>query len=253
MPIIKHNLAPTTVSPFSMRDIEEQASSLVRRARAAAEQVLAAAQRDAAHLRRRAADEGRADGYRAGLAQGLAEGRTEGLQRATDEGHAAGREAGLAEVGPQLAATHAALAAAAQQLDAGRNDFEQAATAEVVRLALAVARKVTKRQAAVDPGVLAANLADAVRLAVRAADIRILVHPDQRRTIEQALPGLRMEWPSLTHVEVTDDASIAPGGCRVLTRSGGEVDARIDTQLDRIVAELLPTQGDERGTQDQGS
>jgi len=240
MPVIKHNHVPTTASPFSMRDIEEQAQSLVRQARQAAEQVLARAQREAEALRRKAREEGKTEGYSAGLAQGMAEGRAEGLQRATEEGHAAGRAAGLAEVGPQLTAAHAALASALSQIDAGRHDLEQAATAEVVQLALAVARRVTLRQSALDPAVLVANLSDAVRLAVRAADIRIIVHPDQRATVEQELPRLKMDWPTLAHVELVDDPTITPGGCRVMTRSGGEIDARIETQLDRIVAEMMP-------------
>ncbi len=240
MPVIKHNHVPTTASPFSMRDIEEQAASLVKQARQAAELVLARAQREADTLRKQAREEGRAAGYNAGLEKGMAEGRAEGLQRATEEGRAAGHAAGLAEVGPQLTAAHAALAAAVTQIDAGRRDLEQAATAEVVQLALAVARRVTKRQAAIDPAVMIANLADAVRLAVRAGDVRIVVHPDQRQTIERELPRLKLDWPSLTHVELVDDPTITPGGCRVLTRSGGEVDARVETQLDRIVAEMMP-------------
>jgi flagellar biosynthesis/type III secretory pathway protein FliH len=195
MPVIKHNLAPPTVSPFSMRDIEEQASLLVRRARAAAEQMMAAAQRDAEGLRKQAVTEGRDEGYKAGLGRGLAEGRAEGLKRATEEGHATGRAAGLAEVGPQLTATHAALAAAMSQFEAHRNDLTQAATVEVVQLALSIARTVTKRQAAVDPAVLVANLSDAVRLAVRAADIRIVVHPDQRQTVERELPKRPLDHP----------------------------------------------------------
>ena len=240
MPVIKQSHVPTTVSPFSVRDIEEQAASLVKQARRAAELVVARAQRDADQLRQRARDEGRSQGYAAGLAQGMAEGRAEGLQRSTEEGHAAGRAAGLAEVGPQLTATHAALASALSQIDAGRHDLEQAATGEVVQLALAVARRVTKRQALIDPAVLAANLSDAVRLAVRAADVRLVIHPDQRQTIEQELPRLKLDWPSLGHVEFVDDPAITPGGCRVLTGTGGEVDARIETQLDRIVAEMMP-------------
>jgi flagellar biosynthesis/type III secretory pathway protein FliH len=35
------------------------------------------------------------------------------------------------------------------------------------------------------------------------------------------------------------DASIAPGGCRILTRQG-RVEAELETQLDHIVADLLP-------------
>ena len=240
MPVIKHNHAPSAASPFSMRDIEEQAQSMVRQSRQAAEQVLGRAQREADALRQSAREEGKAQGYAAGLAQGMVEGRAEGLRRATEEGHAAGHAAGLAEVGPQLSAAHAAITSALAQIDASRHDLEQAATNEVVQLALAVARRITKRQAAVDPGVLAANLSDALSLAVRAADVRLVVHPDQRVTIEQELPRLKLEWTSLTHVELVEDPSITPGGCRVLTRGGGEIDARIETQLDRIIAEMMP-------------
>ena len=41
------------------------------------------------------------------------------------------------------------------------------------------------------------------------------------------------------HVELTDDATLAPGGCRIYTR-GGRVDAALDEQLDRVIADLLP-------------
>jgi flagellar biosynthesis/type III secretory pathway protein FliH len=241
MPVIKHNhVATSTASPFSMRDIEQQAQELVSRSRQAAEGALSRAQRDAESIRKQAREDGRAEGYAAGVAQGMAEGKAEGLQRATEEGHAAGREAGFAEVGPQMMAAHSALVLAMTQIDASRHDLEQAATAEVVQLALAIARRVVKRQAAIDPDVLAANLSDALSLAVRAADIRVVVHPDQKQTIEQELPRLKLEWTSLNHVELVGDPSITPGGCRVLTRGGGEIDARIETQLDRIIAELMP-------------
>ncbi len=243
MPVIKHTHAPSSASPFSMRDIEQQAHELVRQSRHAAEMVLARAQREAESLRKQAREEGRNEGYAAGIAQGMAEGKAEGLQRATEEGHAAGRAAGFAEVGPQLTAAHSAIVLALGQLDASRHDLEQAATAEVVKLAIAIAKRITKRQAALDPGVLAANLSDALSLAVRAADIRLVVHPDQRKTIEEELPRIKLEWTSLTHVELVEDATITPGGCRVLTRGGGEIDARIESQLDRIVAELMPDGG----------
>ena len=121
---------------------------------------------------------------------------------------------------------------------------------------MAVARRVTKRQAAIDPAVMIANLADAVRLAVRAADVRVVVHPDQRQTDRAGAPKASSSTgPSLTHVELVDDPTITPGGCRVLTRGGGEVDARIETQLDRIVAEMMPMEAqepDERKAQSPG-
>jgi flagellar biosynthesis/type III secretory pathway protein FliH len=48
-----------------------------------------------------------------------------------------------------------------------------------------------------------------------------------------------MAWPQLKHIEIVHDASIAPGGCRIFT-ARGQVDGDLDTQLDRVIGELLP-------------
>jgi flagellar biosynthesis/type III secretory pathway protein FliH len=59
--------------------------------------------------------------------------------------------------------------------------------------------------------------------------------------LEAALPQLKLAWPTLSHVELIDDATLAPGGCRICT-ARGQVDAALDAQLDRVVADLLPDQ-----------
>jgi flagellar biosynthesis/type III secretory pathway protein FliH len=65
------------------------------------------------------------------------------------------------------------------------------------------------------------------------------VHPKQRQTLESVLPELQLRWPNLKHVEIVEDAALAPGGCRVYTKQGC-VDADLDAQLERIVGDLLP-------------
>ena len=132
------------------------------------------------------------------------------------------------------------LSSAMAAIDAGRADLEATALAEVVRLATAIAARVTKRQGLIDPAVLTANLTEAMKLTVQCTDVRIAVHPQQRKTLDAALPQLQMQWPNLSHVQVIDDASLEPGGCRVFTEEG-QIDADVSGQLDRIVAELLPS------------
>jgi flagellar assembly protein FliH len=171
----------------------------------------------------------------------LAEGRRDGLAKGLDEGRAAGQKQALEEHRPQLTEAVAALTDAAADLDASRGELESAALEEVVALAIAVARRVTKRQALVEPQVLTENLREAMRLVVSAAAVKVAIHPSQRRTLDAALPTLRLEFPRLGHVEVVDDESVHPGGCRVYA-GGGQVDATLDEQLDRVVADLLPTQ-----------
>jgi flagellar assembly protein FliH len=227
MALIKATHAPASLQPFSMADVEAAAKRVLLRARQQAEQLLLDAQNEAEALKEQAKAEG--------LREGLEQGQAEGLRQGQEAGHAQA----LAEHREQFTQTIAALATAAAELDAGRQRLEADGLREVVRLAAAIARRVTKRQGLIDEQVLAANVGEAMRLVIHAADVQIAVHPDQRATLEAALPHLRTEWPSLKHVELVDDPTLSPGGCRLFAR-GGQVDASLDTQLDRVIGELLP-------------
>jgi flagellar assembly protein FliH len=227
MPLIKAQNAPATTQPFSMRDIENQARGILARARQQAEALLADAQREAEALKRTAAQAGAADGRREGLAAGL------------DQGRRSGHEQALSEFNQQFAQAVGAMTAAAAQVDGSRRQLEANALGEVIELAMAIARRVTKRQGMIDPAVLSANLAEAMNVVSHAADLRIAVHPDQKATMEAELPGLKLKWPHLEHVELTEDPQLSPGGCRIFT-AHGMVDADLDTQLDRIATDLLP-------------
>jgi len=76
-------------------------------------------------------------------------------------------------------------------------------------------------------------------LAVHAADVRIALHPSQLQKLQQELPNLRLSWPQMKHVELVADESVAPGGVRIHSQHG-QVDGQLDTQLDRIIRELMP-------------
>jgi flagellar assembly protein FliH len=98
---------------------------------------------------------------------------------------------------------------------------------------------LTKRQAALDPNVTVANVAEALKLVMHASDVRVAIHPSQHAALAEVLPRLKLQWPTLEHVEIVADAAVAPGGCRIFT-AHGEVDGGLDTQLNLIVADLLP-------------
>lgn len=231
MGLIKSTHAPSSLSPFSMRDVEEHAKRILLRAQQQAEALLSAAQAEAAVLGTQA----RADG----LATGRATGYAEGLEKGLAEGRAQGTAAALEEHRAALSAAVAALSTAMVEIDAARREMEVGALRDVIELAAAIGRRVTKRQALVEPQVLVANLNEAMKLVVQASDLRIAIHPDQRATLSAAMPTLRLEWPSLAHASIVDDASLSPGGVRVYTRQG-RVEADIDGQLDRVINELLP-------------
>ncbi|HSZ56505.1 MAG TPA: FliH/SctL family protein [Tepidisphaeraceae bacterium] len=210
-----------------MADVERTAKAILLRAQSQAEQLLAAAQTEAETLKEQATKQGLAEGRRDGTAQGLMQGKQAGHQQA------------LTEFRAQFERALAAVTAAANSLEQGRNELEAAGLVEVVQLALAIARRVTKRQGMIDPQVLAANLGEAMKLAVKSADIRVAIHPSQRATLDAALPQLKLQWPNLNHVQVIEDDQLQLGGCRVFTQHG-QISADLDEQLARIAGELLP-------------
>jgi flagellar assembly protein FliH len=229
MGLIKAEQLPTSLSPFSMRDVENQARGILAAARRKAEQLLAEAQIEADQLKKES------------HARGMAEGRQEGIAAGLEAGKAGGRKEALAGQTDALRHTLLALTSGVAALEAKRGALEAAALTDVVKLSMAIARRVTKRQALIEPQVLAANIAEMMSFVSHASDIRIAVHPRQNETLKSILPELQMRWPNLKHVEIVEDATIAQGGCRVYAQRG-LVDADLDSQLNRIMDDLLPYQ-----------
>jgi len=231
MPLIRPSGAPVPLRPFSLADIQQQADAILQRARTEAQQILAAAQVEAQALRARAQVEGREEGRR----QGYADGHAEGLRK--------GHDAALAEHRERLASATAALSAALDAIERSRRDLQAAALADVINLSIAIAERVTKRMGELDRRVASANVAEALRLVGHASDVRIAVNPRDLATLQRELPEMLLNRPDLQHVAVVEDASLAPGGCRLYTAQG-MVDGDLDVQLRRIAAELLPEPAD---------
>ena len=103
-----------------MKDVESAAKSVLLRARLQAEQLLAAAQREADGMKEAAREEGRREGF----AQGVAEGSGQGAE--------AGRREAFEQHREELAAALQAVTSAAVALDAGRRELESAGLREVV-------------------------------------------------------------------------------------------------------------------------
>jgi flagellar assembly protein FliH len=234
MGVIKAARVTAEARRFSLPDFEVRARELIEHAQVEAQRLITAARVEAEHLRLSARHEAFETGHRMGLEHGLMEGRE------------AGRCEASAEAAGELKQAFAALVAAAAEVDAARQELAAAALDDVVRLALAIARRIVRKEGLSDAGVLRANLAGALNLIMSWSDVRVAIHPAQRRTLDELLPSLMQTWPAIAHVKIVEDASVAPGGCRVYTKHG-EVDADLDAQLDRIAAELTCTaHGDER-------
>jgi len=230
MPLIRQ---PQTAAgrTFSLGDIAVEAKAILEQARRQAERMLA----DAAAECQRLGEQARQAGYQAGLAAGAEEGRDLGRQDATRKFE------------QQLARAGRALAEAAEQLAARKARMLAEARQDLVRLALAVAEKVLRRELAADPDACARAVEAAVELAGRASRLTIRVNPADLELVRSVAPQLVARLAGQAEVQVVADEQVENGGCRLAafreTGQPSEIDATIRTQLDRLAAELL---GEER-------
>lgn len=227
MGVIKSDAAPTKIASFKMVDVEQHAARLILQAQARAEALLKEAELEGDRIR--------AERYQ----QGFAEGRQQGIMQGLTEGKKAGHEEALARHSKNLEGLVAAFTGASAQLERSRRKLETETVADVVRLSVAIARRVTKQLGAADPSVARANVAEALKTVVNASAVKVAIHPAELKALEEDLPRIRAMFPKLQQVELIADETLARGGCRLMTGSG-IVDADLDTQLDRVVADLLP-------------
>jgi len=213
---------------LDLGDLRRQANDLKERAEAEAERIVAEAHAERERLIADASEEGRKAGYTQGLEEGRVEGRAEGQAEAKEE------ERGRIE--EVTASWQRALA----DFERRRDDILIDARSDVLRLALLFARKVTKRVVACDTGVAESQLEAALGHVLEPTHLQVVVHPDDRDRIDDVLPALTRRLAGGASAELAVDEAVGRGGCIVRT-AGGEIDATIETQVERIVARLLPS------------
>jgi flagellar biosynthesis/type III secretory pathway protein FliH len=158
-------------------------------------------------------------------------------EQARAEGFAAGRAEALAALEPALAA----LAAAAESVDAQRAEVAEALERRAVELGLALAGKVLSGALEVEPERVVEAVRGALRGIVERERIIVLVNPEDMEIVRAAMDEVRASLGGIEHCEVQAERRVARGGCIVRTPVG-DVDARVETKLERareVVAAAL--------------
>ena len=149
-------------------------------------------------------------------------------EQAFEEGFAAG----VAQAQSQLDGPAAALAAAADQLQALRTDAAASVEADAVDLALRIAEQAVGAAIAADPELVVEAVRGALRRLVERDRVLILVNPDDLELVRDHVARLVGELGGIEHCEVQAERRVRPGGAIVRT-SEGEVDATLETKLAR--------------------
>jgi flagellar assembly protein FliH len=125
------------------------------------------------------------------------------------------------------------LANVQEQLDT----FEKRAERTVVRLAIAVAEQIIKREIAADRETVLRQIREALRRVMGVGSVRLHVNPADEHMVREHRAEVMGSSDSVREIIIEADDQIPPGGC-ILESESGNVDARLATQLKKIESAL---------------
>ena len=217
---------PLSAPVFGFDDLERELAERRAAAVAEAQRIIA----EARHEARQQAVAIREQARREGFEQGRREGR-EAIERQA-------REQIRQQTQQQWQAQLEALRRTTLELEQRKHALLAEAETGLVELAMAIARRVCKRLAERDPQVALENVRTLLARVAHEHDVVITVSREQFELVRELAEPLLAELAGCEHVQWQMDASLPPGSCRITTRSG-ELDATIETQLERIAEALL--------------
>jgi flagellar assembly protein FliH len=148
------------------------------------------------------------------------------------EGEAAGRNQAMAE----LEAALERLARSVDELAGLRARLRREAETDMVQLAIAIARRVIRRELAIDPDALHGLVLGALERLQMQEINRVRVHPAHAGMVA----ALLRDRSGGGAIEVVSDPSAEPGGA-VFETDRGNLDASVESQLGEIERGLADT------------
>jgi flagellar assembly protein FliH len=106
-----------------------------------------------------------------------------------------------------------------------------------MQIAAAIAYQTIMRDPAIRREVPLDLLREALELAMNCAALKIRMNPRDVEALQEPIRAILEETGNLATAEVVADPKISVGGC-VVESSLGVIDERLESRLERIVAEL---------------
>ncbi len=205
--------------------IKEQASldaeGIIEQAREQADETIAQAEQEAENIINQArlqAEGLKAEAHR----QGLTEGRQEGLAKAKQE-----TEANLVNSLNILS-----------QAEEERVQRIASSEMELLKLVAGITEKIIGSELKNHPEQIVSIVKEALSRVATANSITVKINPEDLQMIRENLPVLHDVFNEPKIITVKEDQTILPGDCFIETEHG-KVDARIKSQLERIMNEIV--------------
>lgn len=210
---------------FNYEDLKQQCDEYLAQVRQQADQLLTQAHTEAQQLRNQAQE------------AGTNAGRQTGLRQAEDQITVRAREIANQMLAERLQHALPALEAAATGLQVERDRWLAAWEQSAVGLSIAIAEKILRAELNKRPELALPIISEALQLAAGQPHVQVSMHPDDIELIQQSGVDITQRLAALGQGELIPDDRIGRGGCYIETQHG-VIDARLETQLDRISREL---------------
>jgi flagellar assembly protein FliH len=159
-------------------------------------------------------------------------------QEAEEAGRKAARRKLERIVAEQVAPALAALQQAATDLQRAKQAWLSRWETGAVQLATAIAARVIRREVHRQPEITLSLVREALELSAGSAKVHLHLNPKDHKALGSQVRTVIDTMSALGDAEVTSDAAISEGGCRVETQFGA-IDQQIESQLKRIEEELI--------------
>lgn len=159
------------------------------------------------------------------------------IEAIRQEAYKAGKADGRAEVEQELHSAAAALGDALEQISRLRRSLMEKSSQDMVRLAVAVARRVIDEEADEKRDMIVKTVNRALESAVEDEEYYIKVNPSDLETVKAHEPMFLASMKGLRNIYFLADENISRGGCIAESRAG-DVDATIESQLHEISEHL---------------
>jgi flagellar assembly protein FliH len=194
---------------FNFDDLTAQAAEHVNQANAQAATIVAEARQQADAIRQQAEEDGRQAAVRAAK-------------------HTAAE---------QLAPVVSALRQATAELQAAKQTWLAHWESSAVHLASAIAARIIRGELSRQPEITLTLVREALELAAGSPNVRIHLNPQDHKKLGTQVRALTEAMSGIGDAEITADATLERGSCRVETRFG-TIDQQFESQLKRIEEEL---------------
>jgi len=217
--------------PISEQDVgqlKDQAAQILSETEQMVKELLGTARQEAEKIIRNSREE----------AQALIEGGREKLREIEEEAYAKGWQEGTKAAREEY---EAKLREADVMLEKAQEEKWQVVAGseeEIVRLAVAVARKVINREMETNPEIVVDMVKRAIQKATDREELTVRVNPDNLDVTINARDDISQQVKGIRKLKVLADPAIAPGGC-VVESHNGTVDARIERQMNEIEQALM--------------